>query len=73
MEVSDAVFLLSVAVLVLSAAAALALASVPVILWRTLRQADEMDRLRLQAAKLREDVDKLDAVVDGMLSGRMVQ
>jgi hypothetical protein len=64
---------LSVSVVALSLVACLTLATVPVLLWRVLRQADELVRLREDVRTLRGDVDKVDAVLDGMIRGGGVE
>ncbi len=73
---TDTVLLLCWAVMVLSVVLALSLACVPLLLWQCLRQAHRLAQVELdlkgQEARLvqaRVDIEKLDAVLDGILSG----
>lgn len=77
---TDSVAFLCVAVVVLTLTLAMTLMMVPVLLWRVLRQADQIALLEAQATKLagvgeqlRHDLDKVDLVLDGILQGRRVQ
>ncbi len=77
---TDTVLILCFAVMALALALSMVLLVVPLLLWRVLRQADEVAGLEAKmvtvsaaAQKLQEDVDKLDAVLDGVLSQARVQ
>lgn len=79
MPVTEPVSLLCLAVVVLSLSLVLSLLSVPILVWRVLRQADQLSNLEAQITQLsktdgdlRRDMDKVDLVLEGILGGGRV-
>ncbi len=78
---TDLDVMLCVAVVALALALSVALLSMPLLIWQVLRQANDISHLKEQTNRLlgvdealRQDLDKVDAVLDGMLSaGRTLE